>query len=163
MQKAQAQNLVRETLQNDFDKERFLYFVKNLLNKVDDSKAFHAHGYVPEAYKSYVKTYERLATYTDPTGSKLDILIVYLQKETSLERARTAQRNFVARYLKDRDQKDAGLIAFVSPDPADWRFWLVRTRVETKSGHGASNVTKQIEATADIYAFIMHNMGLTLR
>ena len=36
-------------------------------------------------------------------------------------------------------------------------------RIETKSGHGASNVTKQIEATADIYAFIMHNMGMTPR
>lgn len=137
MQKTQTQNLVRETLQNDFDKERFLYFVKNLLNKVDESKAFHAHGYVPEAYKSYVKTYERLATYTDPVGSKLDILVVYLQKEISLERARTAQRNFVARYLKDRDQKDAGLIAFVSPDQADWRFSLVKMEykfIEGKSG-----------------------------
>ena len=37
----------------------------------------------------------------------------------------------------------------------------VLIRIETKSGHGASNVTKQIEATADIYAFIMHNMGIT--
>ena len=37
----------------------------------------------------------------------------------------------------------------------------VLIRIETKSGHGASNVTKQIEATADIYAFIMHNLGLT--
>lgn len=39
----------------------------------------------------------------------------------------------------------------------------VLIRVETKSGHGASNVTKQIETTADIYAFIMHSMGLTFR
>ena len=37
----------------------------------------------------------------------------------------------------------------------------VLIRIETKSGHGASNVTKQIEATADIYAFIMHNLGVT--
>ena len=36
-------------------------------------------------------------------------------------------------------------------------------RIETKSGHGASNVTKQIETTADIYAFIMHNMGISPR
>jgi prolyl oligopeptidase len=36
-------------------------------------------------------------------------------------------------------------------------------RIETSSGHGASNVTKQIEATADIYAFIMHEMGVTPR
>jgi prolyl oligopeptidase len=34
-------------------------------------------------------------------------------------------------------------------------------RIETKSGHGASNLTKQLETTADIYAFIMHNMGVT--
>jgi prolyl oligopeptidase len=34
-------------------------------------------------------------------------------------------------------------------------------RIDTKSGHGASNVTKQIEATADIYAFIMFNLGVT--
>jgi prolyl oligopeptidase len=39
----------------------------------------------------------------------------------------------------------------------------VLIRIETSSGHGASNVTKQIETTADIYAFIMHEMGLTPR
>jgi prolyl oligopeptidase len=37
----------------------------------------------------------------------------------------------------------------------------VLIRIETKSGHGASNTAKQLETTADIYAFIMHNMGLT--
>src|SRR3989338_6335175 len=155
MQKAQAQNLVRETLQNDFDKERFLYFVKNLLNKVDDSKAFHAHGYVPDAYKSYVKTYERLATYTDPTGSKLDILIVYLQKETSLERARTAQRNFVARYLKDRDQKDAGLVAFVSPDSADWRFSLVKMEYKFTEGKSGRVKIKEEFTPAKRWSFLV--------
>jgi prolyl oligopeptidase len=35
-------------------------------------------------------------------------------------------------------------------------------RIDTKSGHGASSLTKSLETTADIYAFIMHNMGLTL-
>lgn len=37
----------------------------------------------------------------------------------------------------------------------------VLIRIDTKSGHGASNVTKQIEATADIDAFIMYNLGVT--
>jgi prolyl oligopeptidase len=36
-------------------------------------------------------------------------------------------------------------------------------RIETKSGHGASNLRKSLETTADIYAFIMHNMGVTPR
>ena len=35
----------------------------------------------------------------------------------------------------------------------------VLIRIETKSGHGASSLTKQLETAADIYAFIMHSMG----
>jgi prolyl oligopeptidase len=34
-------------------------------------------------------------------------------------------------------------------------------RIETKSGHGASSVTKQIESVVDIDAFIFYNMGVT--
>jgi len=33
-------------------------------------------------------------------------------------------------------------------------------RIDTNSGHGASNTKKAIEATADIYAFILWNMGI---
>jgi len=36
----------------------------------------------------------------------------------------------------------------------------VLIRIETKSGHGASSLTKSLEAAADIYAFVMHNLGL---
>ena len=34
-------------------------------------------------------------------------------------------------------------------------------RIETRSGHGASSLTKQLEAAADVYTFIMYNMGVT--
>ncbi len=37
----------------------------------------------------------------------------------------------------------------------------VLIRIDTKSGHGASNTRKQIETTADIYAFVMHHLGVT--
>ncbi|MDO9579104.1 MAG: Eco57I restriction-modification methylase domain-containing protein, partial [Bacteroidales bacterium] len=63
-----------------------------------------------------------------------------LQKETSLERARTMQRNFVAWYLngsRGGEMKDAALTAFVSPDEEDWRFSLVKMDYKfekTKSG-----------------------------
>jgi prolyl oligopeptidase len=36
-------------------------------------------------------------------------------------------------------------------------------RIDTRSGHGASNVTKQLEQTADVYAFLMHNLGVRPR
>ena len=34
-------------------------------------------------------------------------------------------------------------------------------RIETRSGHGAVSTRVQVETTADIYAFIMHNLGVT--
>jgi len=34
-------------------------------------------------------------------------------------------------------------------------------RIDTKSGHGASSTTKQLEQTADIYSFLMMNLGVT--
>ena len=34
-------------------------------------------------------------------------------------------------------------------------------RIDTKSGHGASNFEKQLETTADIYTFILFSMGLS--
>jgi prolyl oligopeptidase len=33
-------------------------------------------------------------------------------------------------------------------------------RIDTNSGHGASNTQKNLESTADIYGFIFHNMGV---
>ncbi|MEW6736546.1 MAG: prolyl oligopeptidase family serine peptidase, partial [Acidobacteriota bacterium] len=37
----------------------------------------------------------------------------------------------------------------------------VLIRIDTKSGHGASNTAKAIEQTADIYSFILYNIGVT--
>ncbi len=82
--------------------------MKNLLNQYDESKAFApiAGTYIKEMY-AYIASYERLGTYTDAAEQKVDLLIVHL-KTSSLERARTTQRNFVATYLKDRGEKGCG-------------------------------------------------------
>ena len=34
-------------------------------------------------------------------------------------------------------------------------------RIQTRSGHGASSVTKAIEETADLYSFVFYNLGIT--
>lgn len=137
MDKLQSHKIVKDTFQNQFNKDRFVFFIKNLLNSIDESKAFHAHGYVKHQYKQItkaVKTYERVGSYIDTDKKKIDILIVYLEKENFLDRARTTLRNFVADYLKQRDQKDAALIAFVSPNQEDWRFSLVKMDYKIENG-----------------------------
>ena len=37
----------------------------------------------------------------------------------------------------------------------------VLIRIDTRSGHGASSTTKAIEQAADIYSFLLHNLGVT--
>lgn len=68
----------------------------------------------------------------------LDVLIVRTTEPWKLERTRTAIRNFVAHKLKRGDnEKDAALVAFVSPTERQWRFSYVKMEyaaVETESG-----------------------------
>ncbi|MEA1979996.1 MAG: Eco57I restriction-modification methylase domain-containing protein [candidate division Zixibacteria bacterium] len=128
MDKQQAQNNIEETFESSFDKNGFTGFIKNLLNKIDDAPFTYQGNYIPDAYKPYIKTLERIGKFSDG-GNNIDILVITLQKETSLERARTMQRNFIAWYLngsRGGEMKDAALAAFVSPDAADWRFSLVK-------------------------------------
>jgi len=132
MNSGQARSLIQQTFTQAFDKARFRNFAVNLLNHIDESKASAWNSqYVKDAFKDHVQRYERLGTYTSPEKEKLDVLIVHLTKESKLGRARTAIRNFVADHLKTRDEKDAGLVAFVSPSESTWRFSLVKMEYAT--------------------------------
>lgn len=72
MDKESAKKLIRNTFQNSFNKKDFIYFIKNLLNQYDESKVFNLHGcYIPDSFKDYIESYERIGTYTDPEGKKL--------------------------------------------------------------------------------------------
>ncbi len=158
MDKLQSHKIVEDTFQNQFDKERFVFFIKNLLNNIDESKAFHAHGYVKHQYKQtvgIVKTYERIGSYIDTDGKKIDLLIVYLEKENSIDRARTTLRNFVADYLKQRDQKDAALVAFVSPNFDDWRFSLVKMDYRFEEGTNGKMKVKEEFTPARRWSFLV--------
>lgn len=140
MQKQQAINIVHETFESAFDKVRFTNFIKNLLNEPDLTDGFGPRSgqYIPDAYKGYVEKYERLGKYEDEDEKRIDILIVHLKRDTSIERARSMQRNFVAGYLQGKygsdAPKDAALVAFVSPNGEDWRFSLVKLEVRLDAG-----------------------------
>ncbi|MEM4242273.1 MAG: N-6 DNA methylase, partial [Candidatus Nitrosotenuis sp.] len=154
MDQIQARRLIQDTLEAPFDRERFARFAAQLLKKLDYSTGT-ARSRVYDSFKEQIERFERIGTYTDSHKKRLDVLIVYLVRETTLERARTAQRNFVARYLKEQGEKDAGLVAFVSPDQSDWRFSYVEMEyklIETESGR----IAPQQEFTpARRYSFIV--------
>ncbi|MBN1665273.1 MAG: N-6 DNA methylase [Deltaproteobacteria bacterium] len=138
MNRDQSYTLIRTTFTQGFDKTRFQNFTFNLLNHINERKAQTWNStYVKDAFKNHVSRYERLGTYTSPDHETLDVLIVHLNSETTMARARTAMRNFVAHHLKTRDEKDAALVAFVSPSERQWRISYVKMEyatVEKESG-----------------------------
>ena len=146
MDKIQAQNLVKETFENSFDENRFRYFIVNLLNHFDEkNERPHCGQYIPEAFRARVGSFERIGKYVDGEN-EIDILIVNLKKGETLERARSAQRNFIAWYLNGGRRgkyKDGALIAFVAPDTNDWRFSLVK--MDYKFEEGSNGKTKVIQ------------------
>lgn len=125
MNEQQAIALVQKTFKSAFDRSGYLHFLKNLLNEYDDEGARSNQGArIPDKFQNYVEKLERVGKYkTD--DSEIMLFIVTLKNETSIERARTMQRNFIAHYLQ-MDLKDAALVAFVSKDPANWRFSFIK-------------------------------------
>lgn len=160
MQKEAARKLIQDTLERPFDKDQFTVFIKNLLNHLE-----HAPFPRPRTgqmifadYRNDISTLDRVGKYIDGDGRKLDVLIVKLTKSTSLERARSKLRNFVAKYLKESQggqNKDAALVAFVSPNEEDWRFSFVKMEYKfdtTKKGQ--PKVTEQF-TPAKRYSFLV--------
>lgn len=140
MNKQQSIALVSKTFESGFDKSSFVGFVRNLLNEYEADEFSYAGRYVPDSFKDYISHYARIGKYTDSKEKRIDILVVYLKKETSIERARSMQRNFIAGYLKGNygtdSYKDAALVAFVSPNGEDWRFSLVKLEVRLDADDG---------------------------
>lgn len=136
----QTQDLVQQTFQSDFDRQQFSKFIDRLLKNADFSKQFsQSGGNVRQAFRDKVSSFERIAQFTDVDGNKIDILIVNLKRDSTVERARTSLRNFAADYLQsDRGLgKAAVLIAYVSESKRDWRFSYVTLEtslVKTESG-----------------------------
>ena len=124
-----ARKIIGDTFTQAFDEGRFLYFIKNLLNRIDETKK-QVWTLRKAAFEDYVNHFKRLGTYTDPRGERLDILVIYIRdgKTKTLTRGRVTLRNFVADYLATgHGQGKAGVIAaFVSPTEEDWRFSFIK-------------------------------------
>ena len=146
MNKDQARNFVKQTFTHPFDKTRFLDFAKNLVNHLDESKA--ASMQVPNAFKAHVRSCTRLGTYRSPRGELADVLIVNTTGPEKIERTRTALRDFVAHKLKrEEDYKEAGIVAFVSPDERNWRFSYIRMEYQSKRNPDTGKIVAEERVT----------------
>ena len=158
MNKELARKIVRDTFENKFDKDNFHHFIKNLLDVFEEKTFIYRGNYIPTSYRDYINTLERLRKYKDSEDNEIDILIVNLNKETSLEQARSMQRNFVAWYLNGSRGdilKDAALVAFVSPNEVDWRFSLVRMEYTIDNSQKGKVKVKKELTPAKRFSFLV--------
>jgi len=157
MNKEQAKKLIKDTFESSFNKEKFVVFIKNLLNRIEESPFIYRGNFIPDAFEQYISTLERVGKYTEDEN-EIDLLIVKLKRETSLERARTMQRNFIAWYLKGSrggKLKDAALVVFVSPDKEDWRFSLVKMDYRFEEGQSGRVKVKEEFTPARRWSFLV--------
>lgn len=166
MNQAEAHALVKQTFENDFDRQQFGEFINHLLKNADFSKHFTQSGSrVYRVSQDKVSSFERLAQFTDVDGKKIDVLIVNLRRDSTIERARTSLRNFAAEYLKsDRGiGKEAVLVAYAAKDDGggyapktDWRFSYVTLEtslVKQESGRFKEEVSRLTPARR--YSFLV--------
>lgn len=127
MKQDKARELIKDTFENPFDKERYTWFLKNLFpDKIEFRNKVYTGNYIKEAFRNYIRKYEQIGKFEDAEGNTIDLLAVELLRGQSIERARTSQRNFIAQYLKNKNHREGALVAFYSEGSDDWRFSLIK-------------------------------------
>lgn len=133
----EAKYLIKDVFENSFDKNRYTWFIKNLLKNIEEKTFTYQGKIIPNAFENYIRKMNRIGKFEDEEGNSIDILVVELKRDHSIEYARSAQRIFVRWYLsgsRGGQMKDAALAAFHSEKSPEWRFSLIKMQysLETK-------------------------------
>lgn len=153
--------IVNETFNCAYSEEQFRKFILELLPSADFTREIkridpNTQG---NQFADFIRSAKRICKYKytyDEFGNEkvIDVLVVKLKRTSSVERARTAQRNFVARYLNlgRNYQKDAALVAFISEDEQgnispDWRFSLVQMNYKAEIIEDENGKKKRVITT----------------
>ncbi|MEO2068633.1 MAG: class I SAM-dependent DNA methyltransferase, partial [Desulfurobacteriaceae bacterium] len=143
-------SLVRNLIENPFDKSNFETFLKNIFESADFENRFPVDlNKYSKKFKEVVKEAEVLGAYNDGKD-KILFLTVELYKEQTLQRARTIQRDFVAEVLKDYGF-DGGLVAFYQKDSDFWKLSLVKVEYR----YDESGKVKKFKTSPKRFSFIV--------
>lgn len=109
---------------NKFDEKEFSRFAINLLNL--DSEDILSGVPVREnssVYKNHVEYIKDIGKYIDK--NKKNILVSIVKLKSDVHKARTLQRNYIARHLEDLNM-DAAVVALYCETSYTWRVSFVK-------------------------------------
>lgn len=127
MKQYEAERLLNETFNKEFDLARFGSFIRELF-KGKIYPNLSAKTLMPYSqFSESIKSFKQIGEYNHGKNN-LVVLVVELKKTDSIEKARTMQRNFVGTWLLKGSSlpKDGALVAFHGENPDDWRFSFVK-------------------------------------
>lgn len=116
--------ILKETFENRFDLNHFRKFTNEFFNEplmVDSEKKMVLWN----EYKDQINSYNIIAKYTDSEDNNLIVLAVELNKYSSIDRARSMQRNFISKIL-DENNIEAAIVAYYTKGENSWRLSFVR-------------------------------------
>ncbi|MFD3157281.1 Eco57I restriction-modification methylase domain-containing protein [Haloimpatiens sp. FM7330] len=119
-----------EILQHKFNIEEYQKFCMQFLNLTKEQLVLLKEQKINyPVYRDYVYSFLKIADYTDNDGQNMMVLAIKLKNTKAAERARSMQRNLVARLLEDFSI-DAALVAFYSDEDTSWRLSYVNLDYE---------------------------------
>ena len=118
-----AINILENTFKKEFNIERLEYFFTELFNDVKINTV-EEKRFVKSNYKKYVNHFYNLGTYRCRYNERVGLYAVELSNESSRDRARTMQRNLIAKVMGNK--REAALVAFYTKDSDDWRFSYIK-------------------------------------
>ncbi len=124
------ENILEKIFTNKFNEIEFIKFLINMLNlekedilngmKIEEENSI---------YKNHIEYIKDIGSYVDDERNTIVASIVKLNK--SVEKARTLQRNFIGKHLKDLNA-DAAIVALYCDDYETWRISFVKLDTDFK-------------------------------
>ena len=134
-------NLVVNLFNNKFKLEGFINFTQEIFKgKVKYGKNIEFSPKVKGEFNSVVKSFLNLGRYTDSNRKSMILAVVELNREDSIARSRTIQRNFVKDYFL-KGGADSALVVFYNKDSEDWRLSFIKLDYSYKNSKLQEDIT----------------------
>ena len=154
MKEEEAHKLLDDTFSENFDILKLSNFLKEMFN-TSELRTIDKTRFIDKNFEEYIKELHKIGEYKDRQGKRIELLTVRLAKDSTLERARTMQRNFVARWLKKNSSEPEGAIVAFYDDTKDWRFSFVKLGYKLVKNEKGNLGTRRELTPAKRYSYLV--------
>ncbi|MBC3803919.1 type II restriction endonuclease, partial [Acetobacterium fimetarium] len=117
--------LLKQTFETAFDMKCYERFIIEFFNTVEIVAPYNKITNYLSEFSFNIISHSHVANYTDHERNRIAILAVELKTGKNVERARSAQRNFVSKLISANNY-DAAIVAFYTEKDTKWRLSFVK-------------------------------------